>query len=208
MWNGTPWLLRSEMIEDRTCIKIDIWCDYVGHDFMWLVKLRDWCSGVRVIEPEYERFIQIILNDYVYYLCKLRGLSAFSGEQDSLLRCVGGVGEAGALYVNKWFNCNQELFLLFSSPEVHYRWITLWLWDFRHCRTGERPSPIGHVNATLGVTPSQFHWHWSATLGPVGGICRTAWNRSWSPSWRPGDRSQTGSHATRLEDLKGVGVLI
>ena len=29
-------------------------------------------------------------------MCKLRGLSAFSGERDSLLRCVGDVEEAGA----------------------------------------------------------------------------------------------------------------
>ena len=36
-----------------------------------------------------------LIND-VYYVCKLRGLSAFSGERDSLLRCVGGDGEAGA----------------------------------------------------------------------------------------------------------------
>ena len=28
-------------------------------------------------------------------------LSAFSGERDSLLRCVGGDGEAGASYMNK-----------------------------------------------------------------------------------------------------------
>ena len=51
------------------------------------------------------------LINYVYYVCKLRGLSAFSGERDSLLRCVGGDGEAGASYVNKLFNCNPELFL-------------------------------------------------------------------------------------------------
>ena len=63
---------------------------------MWLVKRRDWYSGVRAIEPEYKRFIQIGLINYVYYVCKLRGLSAFSGERDSLLCCVGGVGEAGA----------------------------------------------------------------------------------------------------------------
>ena len=31
-----------------------------------------------------------------HLLDKLRGLSALSGERDSLLRCVGGVGEAGA----------------------------------------------------------------------------------------------------------------
>ena len=38
----------------------------------------------------------------VYYVCtKLCGLSAFSGELDSLLRCAGSVGEAGASYVNK-----------------------------------------------------------------------------------------------------------
>ena len=39
--------------------------------------------------------------DDTYYVCKLRGLSAFSGVRDSLLRCVGGVGEAGASYMNK-----------------------------------------------------------------------------------------------------------
>ena len=38
---------------------------------------------------------------HVYYACKLRVLSAFSGERDSLIRCVGGVGEAGASYMNK-----------------------------------------------------------------------------------------------------------
>ena len=38
----------------------------------------------------------------VYYVCtKWRGLSALSGERDSLLRCAGSVGEAGASYVNK-----------------------------------------------------------------------------------------------------------
>ena len=41
-----------------------------------------------------------LIND-VYYVCKLRGLSALSGERDSLLHCVGGVGEAGASYMNK-----------------------------------------------------------------------------------------------------------
>ena len=46
-------------------------------------------------------FIQNGLVDYVYYVCKLRGLSAFSGKRDSLLRCVSGVGEAGASYMNK-----------------------------------------------------------------------------------------------------------
>ena len=71
--------------------------------------------------PEYERCSQIGLNNYEYYVCKLRGLSAFSGELDSLLGCVRGVGEAGASYMNKWFNCNQELFLVFPSPEVRYR---------------------------------------------------------------------------------------
>ena len=37
----------------------------------------------------------------VNYVCKLCGLSAFSGELDSLLRCVGGVGEVGASIVDK-----------------------------------------------------------------------------------------------------------
>ena len=76
----------------------------------------DWYSGVRAIGPEYGRLYRFGLNNDIYYVCKLRGLSALSGERDSLLRCVGGVGEAGASYVNKWFNCNQELFLLFPSP--------------------------------------------------------------------------------------------
>ena len=35
---------------------------------------------------------------YVNYVALI---SAFSGERDSLLRCVGGVGEAGASYMNK-----------------------------------------------------------------------------------------------------------
>ena len=37
------------------------------------------------------------INMYV----QVRGLSALSGELDSLLRCVVSVGEAGASYVNK-----------------------------------------------------------------------------------------------------------
>ena len=52
-------------------------------------------------EPEYGCSIKIGLNIYEYNVCKLRGLSALSGELDSLLRCVGGVGEAGASYMNK-----------------------------------------------------------------------------------------------------------
>ena len=85
---------------------------------MWLVKQRDWYSGVRAIGPEYGRLFRFGLINYMYvcYVCKLRVLSAFSGERGSLLRCVGSVGEAGASHMNKWFNCNQELFLLFPSP--------------------------------------------------------------------------------------------
>ena len=64
---------------------------------MWLVELRDWYPGVGDPEPEYERLIQIGLNIYEYYVGKLRGLSAFSGELDSLLRYVGGVGEGRSL---------------------------------------------------------------------------------------------------------------
>ena len=51
--------------------------------------------------PEYGRLFRCGLINYVYYVCKLRGLSVFSGERDSLLRCVGGDGEAGASYMNK-----------------------------------------------------------------------------------------------------------
>ena len=50
-------------------------------------------------EPEYGRHSKIGLDIYKYYVCKLCGLSAFSGEHDSLQRCVGGVGEAGASYI-------------------------------------------------------------------------------------------------------------
>ena len=104
------WCLQIEMIEVRTCVKINMWCQYVEHDFMWLVKWRDWYSGVRAIGPEYGQLYGFGLINYVYYACKLRGLSAFSGERDSLLRCVGGDGEAGASYMNKWFNCYPALF--------------------------------------------------------------------------------------------------
>ena len=51
--------------------------------------------------PEYRRLLRFGLINDVYYVCKLRGLTEFSGERDSLLRCVGGVGEAGASYMNK-----------------------------------------------------------------------------------------------------------
>ena len=39
------------------------------------------------------------LNDCISYVCQLRGLSALSGEGDSLLRCVSGVGEAAAAII-------------------------------------------------------------------------------------------------------------
>ena len=58
--------------------------------------LRRWSP-----EPEYGCNIKIGLDIYKYYVCKLRGLCAFSREHDSLLRCVSGAGEAGASYVNK-----------------------------------------------------------------------------------------------------------
>ena len=59
---------------------------------------KEWGCGPK---PEYGRYIKIGLDIYKYYVCTLRGLSAFSGEHDSFLRCVGGDGEAGASYVNK-----------------------------------------------------------------------------------------------------------
>ena len=52
-------------------------------------------------DPESGGSIKIGLNSYKYYVCELSGLSALSGELDSLLRCAGGVGEAGASYMNK-----------------------------------------------------------------------------------------------------------
>ena len=90
---------------------------YVISEVVKLI-LRD-----RSPEPEYWCIIKIGLNIYEYYVCKLRGLSAFSGELDSLLRCAGGVVEAGASYMNKWFNCIKELFLLFPSPDIRYIYI-------------------------------------------------------------------------------------
>ena len=52
--------------------------------------------------PESGCSIKIGQNSYKYYVCiNGRGLSAFSGEQYSLLRCAGGVVEAGASYMNK-----------------------------------------------------------------------------------------------------------
>ena len=66
------------------------------------------CEVVRQIlqrrspEPESGCSIKIGLNIYKYYVCKnCRGLSALSGELDSLLRCAGGDGEAGTSYMNK-----------------------------------------------------------------------------------------------------------
>ena len=67
---------------------IGIWYNYVGHYFVWLVELRDWYSDVKALGPEYERSIQIGLNNYEYYVCKLLGLSASSGKLDSLQRCT------------------------------------------------------------------------------------------------------------------------
>ena len=82
---------------------------------MWLV--------VRLIlrrrspEPESGGSIKIGLNSYKYYVCiNWSGLSAFSGELYSLLRCAGGVGEAGTSYMNTLSNRTNELFLLFPPP--------------------------------------------------------------------------------------------
>ena len=50
-------------------------------------------------EPESGNSMKIGL--IVYYVCTICGLSAFSGELDSLLRCEVGVGEVGVSYVNK-----------------------------------------------------------------------------------------------------------
>ena len=92
--------------------------------FYVIVKWRDWYSGVRAIGPEYGQLYGFGLINYVYYACKLRGLSAFSGARDSLLRCVGGVGEAGASYMNKWFNCKPGVVSAISlSPWVRYTYV-------------------------------------------------------------------------------------
>ena len=72
-------------------------------------------------EPESGGSIKIGLNSYKYYVCiNWSGLSALSGELYSLLRCAGGVGEAGASYMNKLSNRTKELFLLFPSPDIRY----------------------------------------------------------------------------------------
>ena len=64
------------------------------------------CEVIRLIlrrwSPTPESGNSITIGLMVYYVCtKLHGLSAFSGELDSLLRCDVSVGEAGASYVNK-----------------------------------------------------------------------------------------------------------
>ena len=64
------------------------------------------CEVVRLIlrrrSPATESGNSMKIGLIVYYVCtKLCGLSVFSGELDSLLRCAGSVGEAGASYVNK-----------------------------------------------------------------------------------------------------------
>ena len=62
-----------------------------------VIRLILWC---RSPTPESGNSIKIGL--IVYYVCKKgRGISAFSGELDSLLRCAVSVGEAGASFVNK-----------------------------------------------------------------------------------------------------------
>ena len=58
-------------------------------------------QSIDVSGPEYRCLLRYGRINFVYYVCNLHGLSAFSGEPDSLLRCVGGDGEAGASYMNK-----------------------------------------------------------------------------------------------------------
>ena len=91
--------------------------DYVRNLWSCKTDTPESRAGVRQF---YEDWTNCIL-----YTCTIwRGLSAFSGELDSLLRCAGSVGEAGASYVNKWSNRTEELFLLFppliSATKVRY----------------------------------------------------------------------------------------
>ena len=91
---------------------------YVTSELVRLILRR------RSPEPESGCSIKIGLNSYKYYACiNWRGLSAFAGELDSLLRCAGGVGEAGASYMNECSNRTKELFLLFPSPDIRYTYI-------------------------------------------------------------------------------------
>ena len=67
------------------------------------------------------------------------------------------------------------------------------------------PLPLSMPMRPVGVTPSQFSLHWSATLGPLG---VAAGLPGLDPGLHPDGqlaRSQTGSHATRLANLKGGG---
>ena len=80
--------------------------------------LWDWYSGVEVPSRSPDVLSRL---DYKYYVCiDWSGLSAFSGALDSLQRCAGGVGEAGASYMNKRSSRTKELFLLFPSPDIRY----------------------------------------------------------------------------------------
>ena len=64
----------------------------------------------------------------------------------------------------------------------HDQWGGMVHREFRHCRTGEFPLLLAMPMQPLGVTPSQFPWNWSATLGPAGCGCRSVWTRSRCPS--------------------------
>ena len=77
------------------------WCDYVR--ILLFDVIREVVRLIlrpRSLEPESGNSLKIGLIVYYVYTIR-RGLSAFSGELDSLLRCEVGVGEAGASYVNK-----------------------------------------------------------------------------------------------------------
>ena len=63
------------------------------------------------------------------------------------------------------------------------------------------PGVVRQVNS-LWVTPSQFPWNWSATLGPVGCGCRSVWTRSRCPSWL-----WSGARSHRLGPMpQGYGI--
>ena len=102
-------------------------------------------------------------------MCNLRGLSAFSGEPDSLLRCVGGVGEAGASYMNKLFNCNTELFL-YTLPgcPLHFGARDQ---DLIRANQGKRRwMAEGQRRDSIQSFPKKFQQHNEKTIGTISGI--------------------------------------
>ena len=99
---------------------MNVWCQDVGHDFMWLMWRRDWYSGANVVGPEYKSCsywtdLRLIICMWTTWLkCALRGISIPS-------YAVSVVWERPEpLLLNKWFSCNPELFLTILLLDIRY----------------------------------------------------------------------------------------